>query len=122
MATSKFIEDYCYTTEDGGVELTRYFDTKGQKYGVLLLSKEEPLYLKRLAESILNLCGSVLQDSIRESESGLHPDHIITMRLLGRFCGYYVGSTSWEDNKIKDFDKLELTSRLHRLIQHIERS
>lgn len=120
--TAKFLEDRGYANKDLQMELTRNFEKENESFGVLLLSKDDPLYQKRLVEAILNLNASVLQHSISKESSELHDDHMWTIKLLGSFCGYYVGCTSWEVNKIKDFDKQELIDRLLKLIGHIQRS
>jgi hypothetical protein len=120
--TAKFIEDRGYTDSDMEIKLTRNFEKVNEHFGILLISKDEPLYQKRLVEAILNLNASVLQGSISKESSQLHADHMWAIKLIGSFCGYYIGCTSWEVNKIKDFDKLELTTRLKKIIDHIERS
>jgi hypothetical protein len=86
-------------------------------------------YKKRLVESSLNLSSLCFQNSLSKNRpdynsqitsDGLNIEMVHLLNEIGRFCGYLVNSTSWQDQKLKDFDKFELKDRLQKIIKTIK--
>lgn len=118
--TEKFIETVGYVI-DGELQV-RHHEFEGEdRFGVLAIKKgDDGLYHRRLTEAILNLNAEVLQHTITPRGTNLSEKQIRVLWKLASFCGYFVGSTSWQENEIKDYDKPEFRHRLETIIQELE--
>lgn len=53
------------------------------------------------------------------TEQGIDLDIAHFVKQLGMTCGYFINSTSWREQELKDFDRMELKNRLQRLINQL---
>lgn len=115
MITEHFIEDRGFFKNDS-IQSSRKFDEDTELRILLIEQKSDRLYIRRLLEASLNLASGLLQDKVTQKNTGLSESHIYMLKNLGRFMGYYVGSTSFEMNELKDFDEFEFKSRLTKVL------
>jgi len=53
------------------------------------------------------------------TEQDLNIDIVYFLKTFGTMTGYFINSTSWREQELKDFDREELKNRLQRLISQL---
>lgn len=101
---------------------------EGKEYQLLVLERGDG-YMKRLAECALSIEALVFQGPLSKNrpnynspltQDGLNIEIVHLLNSLGRFTGMLVNSSSWRDQELHDYDKMELRSRLEKLMQHLK--
>jgi|GEM_PF-4900800 hypothetical protein len=127
--SEKFITDvrgWCTIDEEGNKSVTLETDQleAGQHYQCVCI-KRDGKYIKRLMEGSLHLLTDVTNDAISNNkkdydsqlnQDGINLDFVHMLKSLGRFTGYFINSTSWDKQQLEDYDKMELTKRLEKVL------
>ena len=91
----------------------------GKVFNVLLLDNSSKM--RDRTETIASLLAEIMQlTTLNKAGSkgdkltveGIQIEQAQMLRMLGRFLGYFFGSTSWRENELQDYDKYELLNRL----------
>jgi len=121
---------WCEADEEGNKSITieSYSAEVGVQYQCVLIKRDDN-YIKRLVTGSLQLQSEICQnlsknkkdyDSIL-SEQGINiEDFVHLLNSLGRFTGMLINSSSWRDQQLHDYDKMELTERLNKLLTHLK--
>lgn len=91
-------------------------------YTMLFLegSPSRKKYLEAAFNVVTELCTQSLnldnKDQTGLSEQGINLNIAYFLKTFGMFAGYFINSTSWEEQTMHEFDRAEFKSRLYKLI------
>lgn len=97
--------------------------TKENSYRSLLMENyPTSSYNKRLIEGSIDLF-VVAANGLRKNkkfdseltEQDVNINFVHTLQSLSNLMGYFLNSTSWKDQELKDFDKQEIVNRLEKV-------
>lgn len=116
-----------HATEDAVITLEHSKIKSGTYYKALLFDGSGEDYTKEVAEAAVNLFVEITQSLTNNKDfkttelnsQGINLKFVGMLKSLGMFIGYFVNSTSWNDQKLHDFDIQELINRLERVKQQI---
>lgn len=73
--------------------------------------------LVELSTQRLSLSKKSYESKLTEQDINIDIAHFV--KSLGMTMGYFINSTSWREQELKDFDRQELKNRLQRLISQL---
>lgn len=128
-----FITDnrgWCEVDEEGNKSIKIESDSAeaGTQYQCVLIKRDDN-YMKRLLTGQLELTAQVCQNLSKNkkdynsklSEQNINiEDFVHLLNTLGRFTGMLINSSSWRDQELHDYDKIELRTRLEKLLYHLK--
>ena len=81
-------------------------------------------WLEGITAQFVELSTQRLSHSKKEYGSNLTEQDIdlnisYFVKSLGMMLGYFINSSSWADQELKDYDRAELKNRLQKLIMHL---
>lgn len=124
------VRGWCKADEDGNksIELLTDVADVNTQYQCILIKRDD-IYMKRLTVGLLEITSTICQNLSKNkkeydsklSEQGINiEDFVHLLNSLGRFTGMLINSSSWRDQELHDYDKMELRSRLEKLMYHLK--
>lgn len=106
------------------------FLNENDDYGLLFIKRGREGYANRVLEGAVNFLVEATTQRLLSmnkkgidnhlNEQGINLEFVHMLHSFGMFAGYFINSTSWEDQKLHDFDKAELRNRLQKVMHYFK--